>query len=227
MNFKMIGLVRRVLRRKLFSSRDHFSCSVQSDSLRAHGLQNVRLPCHHQLPWLAQVHVHWVGASLVAQLIKNLPEMQETWVWSLGWEDPLEKVKDTHDTILAWEFHGLYTHEEGLYGDTKNQTQRVTFTSFHFMESVMPCIYLIICFPLLLIPSIFPSIRVFSNESVLCVRSPKYWSIKFTISSSNEHSRLISFRIDSFDLLAVQGTLKSLFQHHSSKASILWCLTFL
>ena len=82
------------------------------------------------------------------------------------------------------------------------------------------------CHPLLLPPSIFPSIRVFSNESVLCIRWPKYWSFSFNISPSNEYSGLISFRIDWLDLLAVQGTLKSLFQHHSSKASILWCSTF-
>ena len=80
--------------------------------------------------------------------------------------------------------------------------------------------------PLLLLPSIFPSLRVFSNESVLHIRWPKYWSFSFSISSSNEYSRLISFRMDWLDLLAVQGTLKSLLQHHSSKASILWCSAF-
>ena len=89
------------------------------------------------------------------------------------------------------------------------------------IELVMPSNYLILCCPLLLLPSIFPSIRVFSNESVLCIRWPKYWSFSFSISPSSEYSGLISFRIDLFDLLAVQGTLKSLLQHHSSKASIL------
>ena len=89
------------------------------------------------------------------------------------------------------------------------------------IESVMPSSHLILCCPLLLLPSIFPSIRVFSNKSVLCMRWPKYWSFSFTISPSDEHSGLISFRMDWLDLLAVQGTLKSLFQHHSSKASIL------
>ena len=83
-----------------------------------------------------------------------------------------------------------------------------------------------LCHPLLLLPSIFPSIRVFSNKSVLCIRWPKYWSFTFSLSPSNEYSRLISFRIDWFDLLAVQGTLKSLLQHHSSKASILGCSAF-
>ena len=90
----------------------------------------------------------------------------------------------------------------------------------------MPSNHLIFCRPLLLLPSIFPSIRVFSNESTLRLRWPKYWSFSFSISPSSEHSWLISFRIDWFDILAVQGTLKSLLQHHSSKASILWHSAF-
>ena len=88
----------------------------------------------------------------------------------------------------------------------------------------MPSNHLILCHPLLLLPSIFPSIRIFSNESALHIRWPKYWS--FSFSSSNEYSRLISFKIDQFDLLAVQGTLKSPLQHHSSKASVLQCSAF-
>ena len=90
----------------------------------------------------------------------------------------------------------------------------------------MPSSHLILCRPLLLLPSIFPSIRVFSSESALGLRWPKYWSFSFTISPSNEHPGLISFMMDWLDLLAVQGTLKSLLQHHSSKASILPCLAF-
>ena len=90
------------------------------------------------------------------------------------------------------------------------------------IESVMPSNHLILCHPLLLLPSIFPSMRVFSNESTLCIRWPKYWSFSFSISPSNEYSGPISFRMDWWALLAVQGTLKSLLQHHSSKASILW-----
>ena len=92
---------------------------------------------------------------------------------------------------------------------------------FMSIESVMPSNHLILCHPLLLLSSIFPSIKVFSNESVLHIRWPKYWSFSFNISPSNEYLGLISFRIDWFDLLTVQGTLKSLLQHHSSKASIL------
>ena len=93
------------------------------------------------------------------------------------------------------------------------------------IESVMPSNHLIFCHPLLP-PSIFPSIRVFSNESALHIRWPKYWSFSFNISPSNEYSGLISFRMDWLDLLAVHGTVKSLLQHHSSKASVFWCSAF-
>ena len=94
------------------------------------------------------------------------------------------------------------------------------------IESVMPSSHLILCHPLLLLPPIPPSIRVFSNESTLHMRWPKYWSFSFSIHPSNEYPGLISFRMDWLDLLAVQGTLKSLLQHHSSKASILQCYSF-
>ena len=94
------------------------------------------------------------------------------------------------------------------------------------IESVMPSNHLILCCPLLLLPSIFISIMVFSNESALHIRWPKYWSFSINISPSNEHPGLISFRMDCLDIPAVQGTLKSLLQHHSSKASILWCPAF-
>ena len=94
------------------------------------------------------------------------------------------------------------------------------------IESVMPSSYLILCCPLLLLPSIVLSIRVFSNESALHIRWPKYWNFSFNTSPTNEHLGLISFRMDWSDLLAVQGTLKSLLQHHSSKASVLWCSAF-
>ena len=94
------------------------------------------------------------------------------------------------------------------------------------VESVMPSNHLILCHPFLLLPSIFPRIRVFAKESVLCIRWPKYWSFSFNISPSNEHSGLIPFRMDWLGLLTVQGTLKSLLQHHGSKAPILWHLSF-
>ena len=104
----------------------------------------------------------------------------------------------------------------------------VSWSLLKFMstESVMLSNHLILCCSLLLLPSIFPSIRAFSNESVLCIRYPQYWSFSLSISPSNEYSDLISFRIDWFDILSVQGTLKSLLQHHSLKTSILWCSAF-
>ena len=104
--------------------------------------------------------------------------------------------------------------------------QLLEFTQIMSIESVMPSNHLILCRPLLLLPSIFPSIRVFSNESVLRIRWPKYWSFSFNISPSNEYPGLISFRMDWLDLLAVQRSLKSLLQLHSSKASILLCSAF-
>ena len=106
--------------------------------------------------------------------------------------------------------------------------QLLEFTQTHaHWVSVIPANHLILCYPFLLPPSIFPNIRVFSNESVLHIRWPKYWSFSFSISPSNEYSGLISFRMDWFDLLAVQGTHKSLLQHHSSKASVLQRSAFL
>ena len=98
-------------------------------------------------------------------------------------------------------------------------TNSQSLPKFISIELVMPSNHLILCHPLFLPPSVFPSIRVFSNESALCIRRPKYWSFSFSINPSNEHSGLTSFRMDWLDLLAVQGTLKSLLQHHSSKSS--------
>ena len=108
---------------------------------------------------------------------------------------------------------------------TTNSQLWASLNKFKIMsiKLVMPSNHLILCHLLLLLPSIFPSIRVFSNESVLHIRWPKYWSFSFSISPSNEYSGLIPFKLDLFDLLAVQRTLKSLLQHHSSKASMLWC----
>ena len=105
-------------------------------------------------------------------------------------------------------------------------TNSWSLLKFMSIKSVMPSNYLILCRPLILLPSVFPSIRAFSNKSVLHIRWPKYWSFSFSISPSNEYSGLISFRMDWLDLLAVQGTLKGLLQHHRSKASILWCSAF-
>ena len=106
-------------------------------------------------------------------------------------------------------------------------TNSWSLLKFMSIESVMPSNHLILCHPLLLLPSIFPSIRVISTESVLCIRWPKYWSFSFSNSPFNEYSGLVSFKVYWFDLLAVQGTLKSLLQHHSSKGSVLRFLSFL
>ena len=116
---------------------------------------------------------------------------------------------------------GTATHQASL-----SITNSQSLLKLMSIELVIPSNHLILCHPLLLSPSIFPNIREFSNESTLCIRWPKYWSFSFIISPSNEYSRLISFRIDWLDLLAVQGTLKSLLQHHSSKTSVLQCSAF-
>ena len=107
-----------------------------------------------------------------------------------------------------------------------SSTISYSLLKFMSIESVMPSNHLILCHPLLLLPSNFPSIRVFSSESALCIKWPKYWSFSFSIHPANGYSGLSSFRVDWFDHLAVQGTLKSLLQHHSSKVSILWCSAF-
>ena len=119
---------------------------------------------------------------------------------------------------LSWVFvtPWMAAHHDPLY-----ITNSWSMLKLKSTESVMPSNHLILCRPILLLPSIFPSIRVFSNELVLCIRYPRYWSFSFSISPSNEHSGLISFKTDWLDLIAVQGALKSLLQHHSSKASIL------
>ena len=116
-------------------------------------------------------------------------------------------------------------HHELQHNRPPCPSPTLEFTQTMSIESVMPSNHLILCYPLLLLPSVFPSIRVFSNESALCIRWPKYWSFIFSISPSNEHSGLITFRMDWLDLFAVQRTLKGLLQHHSSKASILLCST--
>ena len=123
----------------------------------------------------------------------------------------------------VWLFATPWTAARQASLSITNSRSSLRLTS---IKSLMPSNHLILCHPLFLLPSIFPSIRVFSNESTLRIRWPKYWSFSFNISPSNEHSGLISFRMDWLDLLAVQEMLKSLIQHHSAKASILWCSAF-
>ena len=127
-----------------------------------------------------------------------------------------------HSHVQLFETPRTAAHQASL-----SITNSRSLLKFMSIELVMPSSHLILCRPFLLLPSIFPSIRVFSNESVLRIRWPKYWSFSFSINPSNEYSGLISFRMDWLDLLAVQGTLKSLLQHHSSKASIFRCSAFL
>ena len=183
-------------------------------------------------------------------MVEDLPAMPQTWVWSLGLEDPWRREWQPTPVFLPGEFHGQrslvdYSPQGHKELNTTEQlmlsllrTSSVQFTSVAqslfampwtaagqislsitnsqsspksmSIESVMPFNHLILCHPLLLLPSIFPSIRAFSNESALSIRWPQYWSFSFNINPSNEHPGLISFRMDWLDLLAVQGTLKSL-----------------
>ena len=196
-------------------------------------------------------------------MVKNLPVMQETWVQSLGLEDPLEKGngnplqyscrenlvdrgawRATVHSITELDMHAHNANIKIMFFSSVQSLSHVqlfatpwtaalqaslsittsqSLLKLMSIESVLPSNHLILCHSLLLPPSIFPNIRVFSNESALRIRWPKYWSFSFGISPSSEHSGLISFRMDWMDLLAVQGTLKNLLQHHSSKASILRC----
>ena len=120
----------------------------------------------------------------------------------------------------------LYDPWTAAHQDSLSIISSWTLLTLMSIESVMPFNHLILCHPLLLLPSIFPRIRIFSNESVLHIRWLMYWTFSFSIGPSHEYSGLISFRMDWLDLLAVQGTLKSLLQHHSAKASVLWCSAF-
>ena len=142
------------------------------------------------------------------------------------WDSGILFIKVTHSVQLLSCVQLFATPCSAAHQASLSITSSWSLLKLMSIESVMPSNHLILCHPLLFLPSIFPSIRVFSKESVLCIRWPRYWSLRFSISSSNEYSGLISFRIEWFDLLAVQGTLKSLLQHHSSKASILQCSAF-
>ena len=128
-------------------------------------------------------------------------------------------ISSVQSLICVRLFETLWTAQ---HHDTLSITNSQSILKITSIESVMPSNHLILCCPLLLSPSVFPSNRVFSNESALHIRWPKYWSFSFSIDPSNEYSGLISFRMDWLDLLAVQGTIKSFLQHHSSKASVLW-----
>ena len=183
-----------------------------------------------------QIHISSVQfrASLVAQMVKYLPAMWEIQVRSLNWEDLLEKKMSAHSSILAWRIpwtdHGIAKSSNTFTFSSVQSLSCVRLFAIPWtaacqaslsitnsqrllkhmsIKLVMPSNHLILCCPLLLLPSIFPSIRVFSSESVLHIRWPKYWSFSFSISPSNEHSGLISFKIDWFDFLEVQGVFST------------------
>ena len=179
------------------------------------------MPPHH-------LSTPWAGGNTKTMAVENLnafttsskqPKQED----NLDIVLPLESHSSVQSLSRVWLFATPWTvaHQAAL--SIANSWSLLRLIS---IESVMPSSHLILCRPLLLPPSIFPSIRVFSSESALHIRWPKYWSFSFNISPSNEYSGLISFRMDWLDLLAVQGTLKSLLQHHSSKALILRCSAF-
>ena len=160
------------------------------------------------------------GASLVVQWLRLCASNSRGWGWIFdqGTSQLVQRLSRVRLFATPW---------AAACQASLSITNSRSLLKLMPIESVMPSNHLILCHPLLLLTSIFPSIRVFSNESVLCTRWPKYWSFSFSISPSNEYSGLSSLRMDWLDLLAVQGTFKSLLQHHSSKASILQCSDFL
>ena len=186
-------------------------------------LQHARFPCPHQLQQLLKWKKEsekW-SRSVVSRLVATRWTVAYQALPSMGFSRP-----------EYWS--GMLFPSPGDLPDSGSEPglphcrQMLYHLSHRLMsiELMMPSNHLILCCPLLLLPSIFPNIRIFSIESVLRIRWPKYWSFDFSISASNEYSGLISFRIDWFDLLAIQGTLKSLLQHYTSKASILQCSAF-
>ena len=170
-------------------------------------------PVFHCLLEFAQTLVHWVNDAIQPSHVLSYLLFMTVMMWFFSSVQLLSHVR-----LFA-------TSETAARQASLSITNFRSLLKFMSIESVMPANHLILCHPLLL-PSIFPSIRAFSNESALCIRWPKDWSCSFSISPSNDYSGLISFRMDWLDLLAVQGTLKSLLQHHSSKASILWHSAF-
>ena len=160
---------------------------------------------------MRRVVFYWLPIEIAVFFLKET--VWETWI-----------CVQFSRSVVSWLFATPWTAARQASLSITNSRSLLKLKS---LESVIPSNHLILCPPFLLLPSIFPSTRVFSNESVLCIRWPKYWSFSFSISPSNDYSGLISFMIDWFYLLAFQGTLKSLLQHLSSKSSILWCSAFL
>ena len=170
---------------------------------------------HLEWPWKRHKPLHWSlnqpsPTPLLRRITTNHSESLQHGLFAEQFSSAQFSRSVVSDSLQPHRLHGV--HSQTSLSITNSQS----LLKLMSIESVMPCNHLILCHPLLLPPSIFPSIRGFSNESVLYIRWPKYWSFSFSISPSNEYSGLISFRNDSFVLLAVQGTLKSLLQHHSS-----------
>ena len=210
--FKIKQKIEKHLRSTLiaiFKYSVQFSCSVMSDSLQPHGLQHARPSCPSPTPKVyLDLNVLWF--------------QQNAWIETKGFSWTYELLNCNISSVQSLSRVQLFaTPWTTAHQASLSITNSQSLLKLMSIESVMPYNHLILCRPLLLLPSIFPSIRVFSNESALCIRWPKCWSFSFNISPSNEHPGLISFRMDWLDLLAGQGTLKSLLQHHSSKASIL------
>ena len=174
------------------------------------GLQVSDLVCHSHQPWAPEPLQESLNPVSLASV--NLPALTLPGPFSPQLIQTFQSLSHVRLFATPW----TAAHQASLSITNSRSLLKLLSTN-----SVMPPNHLILCRPLLLPPSIFPSIRVFSNQSVLHIRWPKYWSFSFSISSSSEYSGLISFRTDWLDLLAVQGTLKSLLQHHSAKASIL------
>ena len=213
-----------------------FSCSVISDSLRPHELQHARPPCpSHSPPKPMSIELvmpsnHLTLCCPLLLLLSIFPRIRvfsnESALcikWPKYWEFQLQHQFSSVQSLSRVR---LFVTPWSSTPRLPVHHQLLNLLKLMSIESMMPANHLILCCRLLLLPSIFPRIRVFLNESVLCIRWSKYWSFSFRISPSNEYSGLISFRMDWLDLLAVQGTLKSLLQYHSSKALILQCSAF-
>ena len=176
-----------------------------------------------RVPWTARR----ANQSILKEISPGVHWKNWCWSWKLHYFGHLMQRADSFEkTLMLGKIEGRTRRGQQRMRWSDGITNSQSSPKLMSIELVMPSSHLILCCPLLLLPPIPPSIRVFSNESTLLMRWPKYWSFSLSISPSNEHPGLVSFRMDCLDLLAVQGTLKSLLQHHSSKASILWCLAF-